>query len=29
MEPAARDKGYRKWKKAVERTVGWMDEDDD
>jgi glycerol kinase len=29
MEPAARDRGYRKWKKAVERTVGWMDEDDD
>ncbi|GAB2851582.1 glycerol kinase [Lentzea nigeriaca] len=29
MDPAARDKGYRKWKKAVERTVGWMDEDDD
>lgn len=29
MEPAARAKGYRKWKKAVERTVGWMDEDDD
>jgi glycerol kinase len=29
MEPAVRDKGYRKWKKAVERTVGWMDEDDD
>ncbi|MFJ8959604.1 glycerol kinase GlpK [Lentzea sp. NPDC102401] len=29
MDPDARDKGYRKWKKAVERTVGWMDEDDD
>ncbi|MDX8140759.1 glycerol kinase GlpK [Lentzea sp. BCCO 10_0061] len=29
MEPAARARGYRKWKKAVERTVGWMDEDDD
>ena len=25
----AREKGYRKWKKAVARTVDWVDEDDD
>ena len=29
MEPAMRDKGYRKWRKAVARTVDWVDEDDD
>jgi glycerol kinase len=29
MNPAARDKGYRKWKKAVARTVDWLDDDDD
>ncbi len=29
MEPAAREKGYRKWRKAVERTMDWVDEDDD
>jgi glycerol kinase len=29
MDPAARDKGYRKWRKAVARTVDWVDEDDD
>jgi glycerol kinase len=29
MEPALRDKGYRKWRKAVARTVDWVDEDDD
>jgi glycerol kinase len=28
MEPAAREKGYRKWKKAVARTVDWVDDDD-
>ncbi|QQQ79016.1 glycerol kinase GlpK [Saccharothrix sp. 6-C] len=28
MDAKTRDKGYRKWKKAVERTVGWIDEDD-
>jgi glycerol kinase len=28
MEPAVRDKGYRKWRKAVARTVDWVDEDD-
>jgi glycerol kinase len=29
MDPAARAKGYRKWRKAVERTMDWVDEDDD
>ena len=29
MDPAAREKGYRKWRKAVERTMDWVDEDDD
>jgi len=29
MEQAVRDKGYRKWRKAVARTVDWVDEDDD
>jgi glycerol kinase len=29
MQVDARDKGYRKWRKAVERTVDWVDEDDD
>ena len=29
MEPAVRQKGYRKWRKAVERTMDWVDEDDD
>jgi glycerol kinase len=29
MEPDLRDKGYRKWRKAVARTVDWVDEDDD
>jgi glycerol kinase len=29
MEPAVRDKGYRKWRKAVARTMEWVDEDDD
>jgi len=28
MDRAARDKNYRKWKKAVARTVDWIDEDD-
>ncbi len=28
LDPAAREKGYRKWKKAVARTVDWLDEDD-
>ena len=25
---AMRDKGYRKWKKAVARAVDWVDDDD-
>ncbi len=29
MEPALREKGYRKWRKAVARTVDWVDDDDD
>jgi glycerol kinase len=28
MSKAAREAGYRKWKKAVERTMGWIDDDD-
>ena len=28
MSVAARNKGYRKWKKAVQRTLDWIDEDD-
>jgi glycerol kinase len=28
IDPSARDKGYRKWKKAVARTVDWVDDDD-
>jgi glycerol kinase len=28
MSAAARDKGHRKWRKAVQRTLGWIDEDD-
>jgi glycerol kinase len=28
MDGAVRDKGYRKWRKAVARTVDWVDEDD-
>jgi glycerol kinase len=28
LDRAARDKGYRKWKKAVSRTVDWLDDDD-
>ena len=27
MDP--REKGYRKWRKAVQRTTDWLDEDDD
>lgn len=29
MAEDVREKGYRKWKKAVERTLDWVDEDDD
>jgi glycerol kinase len=28
MDEAARDKTYRKWKKAVTKTFDWLDEDD-
>ncbi len=28
MDPERREKGYRKWRKAVERATDWMDEDD-
>jgi len=28
MAPATRAKGYRKWRKAVARTLDWVDEDD-
>jgi glycerol kinase len=28
MDAAARERGYRKWKKAVARTVDWVDEDE-
>jgi glycerol kinase len=28
MDGAAREKGYRKWKKAVARAVDWLDDDD-
>jgi glycerol kinase len=29
MEPERRERGYRKWRKAVARTTDWLDEDDD
>ena len=29
MDPIRRDRGYRKWKKAVARTVDWLDDDDE
>jgi glycerol kinase len=28
MDPAARARGHRKWKKAVARAVDWLDDDD-
>jgi len=28
MDPNARERNYRKWKKAVARTIDWVDEDD-
>jgi glycerol kinase len=28
IDHGAREKGYRKWKKAVARTVDWLDDDD-
>jgi glycerol kinase len=29
MDPEHRDRGYRKWRKAVARTMDWVDEDDE
>jgi glycerol kinase len=29
MDSAVRDKGYRKWRKAVQLTLDWVDDDDD
>jgi glycerol kinase len=29
MDPDRRDRGYRKWRKAVARTMDWVDEDDE
>ena len=29
MDPELRERGYRKWRKAVARTIDWLDEDDD
>jgi len=28
MDGGLRDRGYRKWKKAVARTVDWVDDDE-
>jgi glycerol kinase len=28
MDPETRERGYRKWKKAVARAVDWLDDDD-
>ncbi len=29
MDASRRRVGYRKWRKAVDRTVDWLDDDDD
>jgi glycerol kinase len=29
MDSGTRAKGYRKWRKAVQRTFDWVDEDDE
>jgi glycerol kinase len=29
MNPIVRERGYRKWKKAVARTIDWVDDDDE
>jgi glycerol kinase len=29
MESTDRDRYYRKWQKAVQRTLDWVDDDDD
>jgi len=28
MDESERERGYRKWKKAVQRTLDWVDDDD-
>ncbi len=28
MDPELRERGYRKWRKAVARTMDWVDDDD-
>jgi glycerol kinase len=28
MDAGARERGYRKWKKAVARTIDWVEEDE-
>ena len=28
MDATVREKGYRKWRKAVQRTIDWVDDDD-
>ena len=29
MDRTERERGYRKWRKAVERTIDWVDDDDE
>ena len=29
IDPIVRERGYRKWKKAVARTIDWVDDDDE
>jgi len=29
IDPALRERGYRKWRKAVALTVDWLDDDDE
>jgi hypothetical protein len=29
MDSDLRERGYRKWRKAVARTTDWLDDDDD
>jgi glycerol kinase len=29
IDPIGRERGYRKWKKAVARTIDWVDDDDE
>jgi glycerol kinase len=28
MEPSVRDREYRNWRKAVEKSFGWLEEGD-